>query len=319
MKSGALVFLAAFMALAASWGGFVLAPQVQLSRSVQTNTPGSSDLYPLGRPGLAKQGLEVYRANGCVYCHSQQVGQERTICEIMLTDAGTNAAATAAAIAKLNSALANGDAKELLAGLPKLILQVTDMNAADPALKTLAAAGAKAETRVAPQGADIARGWGKRRTVAQDYLADYPVQLGSRRIGPDLANVGLRLPDADWQLRHLYAPQNEVTGSVMPPYRFLFETRKIGREASPYALKLSGKLAPSPGYEIVPKPEASALVAYLQSLRADMPLEEAPLTPPPGTVTATNATGVSTNAPTTSTNAPPAKPYSAGELRRLPE
>ena len=35
--------------------GFVLAPQVQLSRSVQTNALGSSDLYPLGRPGLAKQ------------------------------------------------------------------------------------------------------------------------------------------------------------------------------------------------------------------------------------------------------------------------
>ena len=315
MKSGALVFLIAFMALAASWGGFVLAPQVQLSRSVQTNALGSSDLYPLGRPGLAKQGLEVYRANGCVYCHSQQVVQERTICEIMLIEAGTNVAAATAAVAKLNSALATplpggagGGSKDLLAGLPKMILQVADMNAAEPVLKTLGAAGAKAEARVAPQGADIARGWGKRRTVAQDYLADYPVQLGSRRIGPDLANVGLRVPDADWHLRHLYAPQNEVQGSLMPPYRFLFETRKIGREASPDALKLSGKLAPPPGYEIVPKPEATVLVAYLQSLRADAPLFEAPLTPPPGTVTTTNAPGVSTNAPTTATNAPAATP-----------
>jgi len=144
--------------------------------------------------------------------------------------------------------------------------------------------------------------------VAQDYLADYPVQPGSRRIGPDLANVGLRLPEADWHLRHLYAPQNEVQGSLMPPYRFLFETRKIGREASPDALKLSGKLAPPPGYEIVPQPEATVLVAYLQSLRAEAPLFEAPLTPPPGTVTTTNAPGVSTNAPTTATNAPAATP-----------
>jgi len=298
MKSGALVFLVAFMALAASWGGFVLAPQVQLSRSVQTNALGSSDLYPLGRPGLAKQGLEVYRANGCVYCHSQQVVQEGTLCEIVLTEAGTNAAAAAAAVAKLNSALGTGDAKSLLAGLPKMILQVADMNAAGPALKTLEAAGAKAEARVAPQGADIARGWGKRRTVAQDYLADYPVQLGSRRIGPDLANVGLRSPDAGWHLRHLYAPQNEVQGSLMPPYRFLFETRKIGKEAAPDALKVSGKLSPPPGYEIVPRPEATALVAYLQSLRADMPLEEAPLTPPAATVASTNAPASLTNAPT---------------------
>ena len=90
MKSGALVFLVAFMALAASWGGFVLAPQVQLSRSVQTNALGSTDLYPLGRPGQAKQGLEVYRANGCVYCHSQQVVQEGTLCEIVLTEAAAD-------------------------------------------------------------------------------------------------------------------------------------------------------------------------------------------------------------------------------------
>ena len=61
MKSGALVFLVAFMALAASWGGFVLAPQVQLSRSVQTNALGSSDLYPLGRPGLAVGGGQLQR------------------------------------------------------------------------------------------------------------------------------------------------------------------------------------------------------------------------------------------------------------------
>lgn len=303
MKSGALVFLIAFMALAASWGGFVLAPQVQLSRSVQTNALASTDPYPLGRPGLAKQGLEVYRANGCVYCHSQQVVQEGTLCEIVLTEAGTNAAVTAAAIASLNSALAKADSKELLAGLPKMILQVADMNAAAPALKSLAATGAKAEARVAPQGADIARGWGKRRTVAQDYLGDYPVQLGSRRIGPDLANVGLRSPDADWHLRHLYAPQSEVPGSAMPPYRFLFETRKMGREASPSALKFSGKLAPPAGYEIVPKPEATVLVAYLQSLRADMPLEEAPLTPPAIAVTTTNAPGASTNAPTATSSA----------------
>src|ERR1043165_3218847 len=297
MKSGALVFLVAFVALAASWGGFVLAPQVQLSRCVQTNTLGSSDLYPLGRPGLAKQGLEGDRANGCVYCHSQPIVQEGTLCEIMRMEAGTNAAATAAAMAKLNPTLAKLDARELFSGLPKRVLEMANVKAADPVIKALGDTGAKAQARVVPQGADIARGWGKRRTVAQDYLADYPVQLGSRRVGPDLANVGLRWPDPDWQLRHLYAPPSEVPGSSMPPYRFLFETRKIGKEATPDALKLSGKLAPPPGYEIVPKPEATALVAYLQSLRADVPLLEAPLTPPPGTVAATNATGVAANAP----------------------
>src|SRR5262245_8561870 len=39
-------------------------------------------------------------------------------------------------------------------------------------------------------GTDIHRGWGRRFTVAQDYLNDDPVMLGSLRIGPDLANIG---------------------------------------------------------------------------------------------------------------------------------
>src|SRR4026209_1868625 len=38
-------------------------------------------------------------------------------------------------------------------------------------------------------GTDVARGWGIRRTVAQDYLHDRPALIGSLRIGPDLANI----------------------------------------------------------------------------------------------------------------------------------
>ena len=80
-------------------------------------------------------------------------------------------------------------------------------------------------------GADISRGWGIRRSVAADYLYDYPVQLGSIRVGPDLADVGARLDNANWQLLHLYAPQSVVKDSAMPPFRFLFETQKIGDDA----------------------------------------------------------------------------------------
>ena len=275
MKSAALIFLAVFAALAGSWAGFVLAPQVQLGLNVQTNVLGSSSLYPQARPGQAREGLEVYRANGCVYCHSQQVGQEGTQCEIVLTDLGTNAAATLRALAVQHPDLARPGA---VGGLPEVVARVSDMDAAGTLLKDLGVGGAKLEVRVVPQGPDIARGWGVRRTVAQDYLYDDPVQPGSRRVGPDLANVGARLPDAHWQLRHLYAPQSDVPGSTMPPYRFLFETRKVGREASADALQLPARLAPPPGYEIVPKAEARALVAYLLSLRADEPLFEAPLT-----------------------------------------
>ncbi len=300
MKSSATVFLAAFLALAASWGGFVLAPQIQLGRSVQAVPLGSASLYPLARPGLAKQGLEVYRANGCVYCHTQQVGQEGAHAEIYLAEAGTNVAATLAAIAKLNPDLAK---PETLANLPRKILQVADMNAAESVVRELKAGGGRVDPVIVADGPDIARGWGKRRTVAQDYLQDYPVQLGTRRIGPDLANVGTRWTDPNWHYRHLYAPASALQDSKMPPYRYLFERRRMGQVASPDALQLTGEWAPPAGYEIVPKAEARALVAYLLSLRADAPLFEAPLTPPAGNTAPTNTPAPVVNPPVAAASA----------------
>jgi cytochrome c oxidase cbb3-type subunit 2 len=76
-------------------------------------------------------------------------------------------------------------------------------------------------------GSDFERGWGERRTVAQDYLYDQPVLLGSLRLGPDLANIGARQTNAIWHLTHLYRPKSTSPGSMMPPYAFLFEKRKL--------------------------------------------------------------------------------------------
>jgi len=277
VKSSALVFFAAFLALAGSWGGFVLAPQIQLGRAVQVKETGSENLYPLVRPGLATRGAEVYRANGCVYCHSQQIGQDGVHCEVILTDAGTNSAATAAGIARVNSKLTTDQIAKIFQSLPQTITTVADMNAADAPVAALQSGGGKTEVRIVPTGRDIALGWGRRRTVAQDYLQDPAVQLGSRRVGPDLANVGTRIT-VDAALRHLYAPQGEVKGSTMPAYRFLFEKRRIGRTPSPDALQLAPEFAPGAGFEIVPREEARQLAAYLVSLRAEAPLFEAPVT-----------------------------------------
>jgi hypothetical protein len=85
----------------------------------------------------------------------------------------------------------------------------------------------------------------------------------------------------------------------MPPYRFLFETRRIEQAASPDALPLSGDLAPRPGFEVIPTSQARSLVAYLMSLHADAPLYSAPLTVPNAPAPTTNAPA----APGTVTNA----------------
>lgn len=303
MKYGPFIFLAALLAMAISWMGFVLVPQLQVGQLVQTNTVPVNAAYPLARLGLARQGLDVYRANGCVACHSQQVGQTGTACEVVLTDAGTNRNALIAALMKVKPALADAQAATLLGRLPQTIVTSKDKDQADADAKDLSVGGAKAQVWIVPQGPDIARGWGKRRTVAEDFLYDYPVMLGNVRIGPDLADVGTRKPDLNWHLLHLYAPQEVVPGSTMPPYRFLFEKRPIDRVPSPDALALPPSLAAGPGYEIVPRPRAKALAAYLASLRVDEPLFDAPFSV--ASAPATNAAAASgTNAPTSTTNAP---------------
>ena len=288
MKYGALVFLAAFFALSASWLGYVLTPQIQLGREPQaTNSANTAELYPQSRPGLARQGADVYRANGCAYCHSQQVQQTGVVADVVLTDAGTNLPAVVKALA------GGGDAKVnsagLAGGLPKAVLKGVGFDLADAVTKALKAAGAKAELRIVATGPDIARGWGRRRTVAEDFLFDYPVMLGAQRVGPDLANIGQRRPDPNWQLRHLYAPAAEVEGSPMPAYKFLFETRNLapGQPPAPGAIPLTAAGTffdpakdAAADRELVPTPDATALVAYLMSLHADVPLWSAPMAAP---------------------------------------
>lgn len=290
MKSAASIFLAAFIALSASWAGFVLTPQLQLGQSVQAPATGSNEPYPVARPGLAKQGAEVYRSLGCAACHSQQVRQDGVKCEVILTNPGTNVMATLAALAKLDAGLAK---PETLAALPKAVLTVSDVSAAEPAVKAITTAGAKAEVRISAVGPDIARTWGHRRSVAQDYVYDTTVQPGSLRAGPDLSNVAMRQPDVKWHLLHLYAPDMAVAGSTMPPYRFLFEKRAVkpGLPAVPDAISLA-QVSKEPGaaaYELIPTDAARALAAYLTSLRADAPLFEAPLTPLAVAVATTNS------------------------------
>lgn len=260
MKSGCRVFLAAFIALGLSWCGFVFAPAKQLGRQKQAAVLNSTDVYPIQPDGDAALGLQVYRANGCAACHTEQVRQEGVSCDVILTGAGKNPVAVSNLVSKLK-----------LTGLTK--------EEADAAADQIAAAGGKSETHIVANGADISRGWGVRQSVAADYLYDAPVQLGSLRAGPDLSNVGMRLPDLNWQLVHLYDPRAVVKNSAMPPFRYLFELRKIGGAPSPNALQFPPAAAPPAGFEVVPTTEAKQLAAYLLSLKAGAPLYEAPFTP----------------------------------------
>lgn len=119
--------------------------------------------------------------------------------------------------------------------------------------------------------ADASRGWG-RASVAGDYHYDDPPLLGTMRTGPDLFNIGVRQPSADWHLGHLYQPRAYVAGSTMPAYRFLFDLKdEADVVKGERAVVLPPGTVPA-GKVIVAKPEALDLVGYLQSLKREYPV-----------------------------------------------
>ncbi len=291
MKTGFCVFLAAFVALGASWLGLVFGPLKQLGVATETKILQSDDKWPVQRTGDATLGLQVYRANGCAACHTEQIRQTGAANELSLVNLGVHQAAdlkdfiasllgTMPELMNFSNAVAGN-----LAGwdgkLPKVIYSGADDTVISLLGDKLKAVGVKTEARVVATGADIARmGWGVRQSVAADYLYDQPVQLGSLRAGPDLANIGVRSPDLNWQLQHLYAPKSITPNSSMPAFRYLFTVRaKVGGQSSPDALVLPKEFMPAGNLEVVPTAEAKQLAAYLVSLKNNAPLYEAPFTP----------------------------------------
>lgn len=79
-----------------------------------------------------------------------------------------------------------------------------------------------------------------------ETLLNRPQLFGTRRVGPDLTREGGKRTN-DWHFAHLYDPRATTPGSVMPGYTWYFD-----ESTNPPT----------------PKPEAVALVAYLQNLGA---------------------------------------------------
>jgi cytochrome c oxidase cbb3-type subunit 2 len=56
-----------------TWTTFVVFPWLELGHLPPLQEEGSTDITPYDSSGLAHQGERIYAANGCVYCHTQQV------------------------------------------------------------------------------------------------------------------------------------------------------------------------------------------------------------------------------------------------------
>jgi cytochrome c oxidase cbb3-type subunit I/II len=57
-----------------------------------------------------------------------------------------------------------------------------------------------------------------------EYVYDHPFLWGSKRTGPDLFRVGGKYSD-NWHLNHFYDPQSTSSGSIMPSYKWLINSK----------------------------------------------------------------------------------------------
>src|SRR5213596_1811210 len=73
MKGVTPLVLGIFATLAFSWLGLAYIPDLQIGHLDPQSDEEGTDIYPMPKSGMAERGRRIYVANGCFYCHSEQV------------------------------------------------------------------------------------------------------------------------------------------------------------------------------------------------------------------------------------------------------
>src|ERR1043166_1187641 len=286
MKGLATLVLGIFGTFGFSWIGLILVPNYQIGHLNPQMDEEGTDVYPAPRSGMAERGRRVYVANGCYYCHTQQVrayyaaadidrkwgdrrsaprdyifdrpvllGKERMGPD--LANIGKRAPAEGEAPTAANAAMTapTSGASPAPPGAPAQSPGTAPAQPAAPPAQSPSAANAppppSPAQSTAPPNAPPAPG------ASPNPVTGEPPPYS-----------------AAWHHRHLYAPRSITIDSNMPAFRFLYEKRRVGGQPSAEALELTSADAPPEGWEIVPTYDAQCLVAYLMSLDQSHPLKE---------------------------------------------
>ena len=339
MKGLAPLFIGIFGTFAFSWVGLTVIPTWQIGSLNPQSDEEGTDIYPRPQSGMFQRGAHVYAANGCVYCHSQQIRADY-IADDIERKWGDRRSAPRDYIFQRPVFLGKMRMGQDLANIGARAPAPEESPAPAGAASSPAGASAKAgppsspasspatatSPGSSPAGAaspNASPPPGQRTGVASPS----PGQManatpgGSSPVAPSAQTPGAPYPiqtaglppmySAAWHHVHLFAPRSINPDSNMPSYRFLYRKRRITGERSAEALQLSGADAPPAGWEIVPTFDAKCVVAYLMGLNQSHPLKEvrsvggAPAT---GGVPSPAAQGASPAPPTAVGAASPAAP-----------
>jgi cbb3-type cytochrome oxidase cytochrome c subunit len=286
MKGLAPLFLGLFGTFAFSWIGLTVIPNIQIGGLNPQSDEEGSDTYPTPKSGMAERGRRVYAANGCVYCHSQQLRPDYAAADLdRVRDAGPSPrpkwgerrSAPRDYLFDRPVLLGHERMGPDLANLGKA---AQAEEAAAPAAGSPTAAQSPPANAAAQKPAPVAASPAPTNPPAQASPASAQVAAANPPPSPSASPNPNGIPpaySAAWHYRHLYSPRStsrDNVDSTMPAYKFLFDKHPIGGERSADALQLTGRDAPPAGYEIVPTYDAKCLVAYLMSLDQSHPLKE---------------------------------------------
>jgi len=290
MKGLAPLFIGIFGTFAFSWVGLTVIPNWQIGSLNPQSDEEGTDIYPRPQSGMFVRGAHVYAANGCVYCHSQQVRAEYIANDIERKWGNRRSAPRDYIFERpvfLGKMRMGQDLANIGARAPAPEESPAPAGAASPAAAP-AAPGASPSPASSPATAPAASPAPKAptspapaaaATSPSPAAAASPNPAGSASPPPwPIQTAGLPpMYSVAWHHVHLYSPRSINLDSNMPAYRFLYEKRRIAGERSTDALQLSGSDAPPEGWEVVPTYDAKCLVAYLMGLNQSHPLKEARL------------------------------------------
>jgi cytochrome c oxidase cbb3-type subunit 2 len=251
MKGIVPLFLGIFGTFAFSWAGLILIPNYQIGHLDPQMDEEGNDPYPAPKSGMADRGRRIYAANGCVYCHSQQVRADYAGSDID-RKWGERRSAPRDYLFE----------RPVVLGKMRLGPDLSNIGKRAPVEEE------NAPTAASPTPAGP--------TPPQTSPATNPAPGASPSTSPaPPASSATPSPyTAAWHHRHLYSPRSLVLDSNMPAYHFLYEKRRISGERAADALTLSEGDAVPEGWEVVPTYDAKCLVAYLMSLDQSHALKE---------------------------------------------
>ena len=300
MKGLAPLFLGIFGTLAFSWVGLTVIPNWQIGHLNPQSDEEGTDIYPMPQSGMVTRGARVYAANGCIYCHSQQVRAEYAGADIERKWGDRRSAPRDYIFERpvfLGKMRMGQDLANIGARAPAPEESPAPAGAASPATQGAAVSSPPPSSASSPATApgtspasaappNASTPPGQRTGVASPSSGQMANATpgGSSPAAPTAQTPGAPWPiqtaglppmySAAWHHVHLYAPRSINPDSNMPAYRFLYEKRRIAGERSAEALQLSGSDAPPQGWEVVPTYDARCVVAYLIGLNQSHPLKE---------------------------------------------